>query len=107
MFSGVFLRLINNSILQNSTSLLVSDLQTIQCHSDSSEADGQPQWKFPDGTSIRDAGGIVATKSEGFVALRRVDNSTSVPLGQYCCQAQDARGVNHTLCVSITDGEQL
>ena len=86
---------------------MVSDLQTIQCHSDSSEANGQPQWKFPNGTRVRENGGIVATKFEGHVALRRVDNSTSVPLGQYCCQAQDARGVSHTLCVSITDGEQL
>ena len=102
--TGIFLRL-NNSIFPNSSSVLVSDLQPIQCHSDNSEANGQPEWRFPNGTPVREDGVIVATKQETHVTLSRADNTASVPLGQYCCMTQDARRRSHTLCVNIIGGE--
>ena len=104
VFSGIVLRL-NNTIFPNSSSVLVSDLQPIQCHSDSSEANGQPEWRFPNGTRVRKDGVIVATKQEAYVTLSRADNTASVPLGQYCCLAQDARRRSGTLCVNIIGGE--
>ena len=104
MFTGIFLRL-NNSIFPNSSSVLVSDLQPIQCHSDNSEANGQPEWRFPNGTRVREDGVIVATKQETHVTLSRADSTASVPLGQYCCMTQDARRRSHTLCVNIIGGE--
>ena len=91
----------NSAFSANSSSVLVSDLQPIQCHSDNSEANKQPEWWFPNGTRVREDGVIVATKQDGHVTLKQIDNSTSIPLGQYCCLAQDARGRSHTLCVNI------
>ena len=101
---GVFLRF-NNSIFHNSSSVLVSNLQPIQCHSDSSEANQQPVWNFPNGSNVKEDGVIVATRQKGHVTLRQVDNSSSVPVGQYCCLALDSRGDNHTLCVNIILGK--
>ena len=103
---GVFLRF-NNSVFPNSSSVLVSDLQPIQCHSDNSKANGQPQWRFPNGTRVKDKedGVIVATKQDGHVTLSRVVNSTIIPIGEYCCYAQDARGESHTLCVNVIPGK--
>ena len=101
--AGVFLRF-NNSIFLNSSSVPVGDLKPIQCHSDNSEANGQPEWRFPNGTRVREDGVIVAIKQDGHVTLKQVDNSTSIPLGQYCCLAQDARGDSHTLCIDIIPG---
>ena len=92
-------------IFPNSSSVLVSDLQPIQCHSDNSEANGQPEWRFPNGTRVREDGVIVAIKEDDHVTLKQVDNSTSIPLGQYCCLAQDARGRSRTLCVNIIEGK--
>ena len=99
---GVFLRF-NNTIFPNSSSVLVSDLQPIQCHSDNSEASGQPEWRFPNGTLVKDKedGVFVATKQDGHVTLSQVVNSTTIPIGEYCCLAQDARGDSHTLCVNV------
>ena len=97
---GVFLRF-NNSIFPNFSSVLVNDLQPIQCHSDNSEANGQPEWRFPNGTRVREDGVFVATKQDGHVTLSRVVNSTAIPIGEYCCLAQDARGESHTLCVNV------
>ena len=85
--------------------MLVSDLQPIQCHSDNSEANGQPEWRFPNGTRVREDGVIVAIKQDGHVTLSRADNTASVPLGLYCCLAQDARRRGHTLCVNIIPGK--
>ena len=101
---GVFLWF-NNSILRNSSKVLASKLQPIQCHSDSNEVK-QPEWRFPNGTRIQQDGVMVATSQHDHVTLRRVDNTTSVPLGQYCCLAQDARKRAHTLCVNIVSGNQ-
>ena len=104
VFAGIFLRF-NNTIFPNSSSVLVSDLQPIQCHSDNSEANGQPEWRFPNGTRVREDGEIVATKQQGYVTLRWAHSAMSVPLGEYCCLAQDARGRNHTLCANIIEGK--
>ena len=104
--TGIFLRF-NNAIFPNSSSVLVSDLQPIQCHSDNSEANGQPEWRFLNGTRVREDGVIVATKQETHVTLSRADNTASVPLGQYCCLAQDARRRSHTLCVNIIPGKLI
>ena len=103
-FIGIILRF-NNGIFPNSSLVLLSDLQPIQCHSDSSEANRQPEWWFPNGTRVREDGVIYATKQQSYVTLRRAGNSTLVPLGQYCCLAQDARGRNYTLCVNIVEGK--
>ena len=99
---------INDVVLESSTgtSVLVSDLQSIQCHSDSSEANGQPEWRFPNGTRVREDGAVFATKRDGHVTLNRADNCSSIPFGQYCCLTQNARGDSHTLCVNITGGKQ-
>ena len=103
-FAGIFLRF-NNVIFPNSSSVLVSDLQPIECHSDNSEANGQSEWRFPNGTRIREDGVIAATKQDGHVTLSRVVNSTTIPIGQYCCLDQDVRGRSQTLCVNIIPGK--
>ena len=95
-------------VVESSTgrSVLVKDLQPIQCYSDSSKAIAQPEWRFPNGTRVGEDGAVVATKQNGHMTLSRADNFNSVPLGQYWCLAQDARGNNHKLCVNITEGKQ-
>ena len=101
---GVFLWF-NNSIFPNSSQVLASKLQPIQCHSDNSK-EIQPEWRFPNGTRIHLNSAMVATSHNGHVTLKQVDNSTSIPLGQYCCLAQDARRRSHTLCVNIISGNE-
>ena len=106
-FAGVTLS-INDVVVKSSTvtSVLIKDLQTAKCHSDSEEANRQLEWRFPNGTLVQEDGAMVATMHDSHVTLSRADDSSSVPLGQYCCLAQDARGDSHTLCVNITESRQ-
>ena len=94
----------NDSVLDdNTTSVLARDVRVIQCHSDKTDTFDEDQhgWNFPNGTKITNISKLaVAIREEGHLALTRVRNS-SLPAGEYCCKAQDARGTSHTLCVSV------
>ncbi len=96
----------NNSVLDNTTSVPARDVHVIQCHSDKADTfNGQQGWTFPNGTKITNISTlVVATREGGHLALTRVGNS-SLPAGEYCCKAQDARGTSHTLCVHVNPGE--
>ncbi len=98
----------NDSIFNdNTTSVPARDVRLIQCHSDKSDTFDEDQhgWKFPNSTKITNISTLaIATREGGHLALTRVGNS-SLPAGEYCCKAQDARGTNHTLCVHVEQGE--
>ena len=97
----------NNSVLDNTTSVLARDLRVIQCHSDKTDTFNEDQhgWTFPNSTKITNISTLaVATREGGHLALTRVGNS-SLPAGEYCCKAQDARETSHTLCVHVEPGE--
>ncbi len=98
----------NDSALDdNTTSVPARDVSVIQCHSDKTDTfdEGQHGWTFPNGTKITNISTLaVATREGGHLTLTRVGNS-SLPAGEYCCKAQDARGNSHTLCVRVNPGE--
>ncbi len=92
----------NGSALDhNTTSILARDIRVIQCHSDKTDTFDKDQhgWTFPNSTKITNISTLaIATREGGHLTLTRVGNS-SLPAGEYCCKAQDARGTSHTLCV--------
>ena len=100
----------NGSALDhNTTSVLARDVRVIQCHSDKTDTfdDYQHGWTFPNSTKITNISTLaIATQEGGHLALTRVGNS-SLPAGEYCCKAQDARGTSHTLCVHVEQGELM
>ncbi len=95
----------NGSALDDNTT--ARDVHVIQCHSDKTDTfdEGQHGWTFPSSTKITNISTLaVATREGGHLTLTRVGNS-SLPAGEYCCKAQDARGTSHTLCVHVEPGE--
>ncbi len=105
--SGVFLMFNNITLNDNTTSVPARDVRVIQCHSDKTDTFDEDQhgWNFPNGTKVTNISTLaIATREGGHLALTRVGNS-SLPAGEYCCKAQDARGTSHTLCVHVEPGE--
>ncbi|XP_064386521.1 uncharacterized protein LOC135335055 isoform X2 [Halichondria panicea] len=101
--AGVFLMFNGSALDHNTTSVLARDVRVIQCHSDKTDTfdDYQHGWTFPNSTKITNISTLaIATQEGGHLALTRVGNS-SLPAGEYCCKAQDARGTSHTLCVHV------
>lgn len=99
----------NEMILHNNSELPIKRIgstysDTIHCHSDNDgccTSQGSELWKFPNGSLVPiDNSSILITKNNGSIGLSRIDNVTMAG-GQYCCQAQDGRGVNRTVCINI------
>ncbi len=111
--AGVYL-VLNESVLEvNSTSLPARDVQTVHCHSDNKDAFSESQqtsagWTFPNGTKVLPTGEPVTATidTRGRLALTRVGNS-SLPAGQYCCRAKDARNQERTVCIQVEPGETI
>ena len=103
----MFLTFNSSALDDNTTSVPARDVRVIQCHSDKTDTFNEDQhgWKFPNSTKVTNISTLaVATREGGHLALTRVGNS-SLPAGEYCCKAQDARGTSHTLCVHVEQGE--
>ena len=101
--SGVFLMFNDIALNDNTTSVPARNVRVIQCHSDKTDTFDKDEhgWTFPNSTKITNISKLaVATREGGHLALTRVGNS-SLPAGEYCCKAQDARGTSHTLCVCV------
>ncbi len=100
----------NGSALDhNTTSILARDIHVIQCHSDKTDTFNKDQhgWTFPNSTKITNISTLaIATREGGHLTLTRVGNS-SLPAGEYCCKAQDARGTSHTLCVRVEQSRSV
>ena len=99
----------NGSVLDNKTSVPARDVRVIQCYSDKTDTFNANQhgWTFPNSTKITNVSTLaVATREGGHLTLTRVGNS-SLPAGEYCCKAQDARGTSHTLCVHVEQSRSV
>ena len=107
--SGVFLMFNDIALNNNTTSVPARDVRVIQCHSDKTDTfdENQHGWTFSNSTKITNISTLAsATQEGGHLVLTRVGNS-SLPAGEYCCKAQDARGTSHTLCVHLEQGELM
>ena len=98
----------NSTILNETREIHINDIVpnsslTVSCHSDKEDCCGgaQGQWKFPDGSVVpEENNSISVTRGNGLLRLTPADNVT-MPGGEYCCEAQDGRGINRTVCVKL------
>lgn len=105
----------NGTVLKNNSNILISDIGdtpsgSLRCYSDrddccysASQRGFLEQWRFPNRSVVHvENSSILVTRENGYLGLSRVDNVTTPAAGgQYCCEAQDARGRSSTVCVNI------
>ena len=98
----------NSTILNETREIHINDIVpnsslTVSCHSDKEDCceGAQGQWKFPNGSVVpEENNSISVTRENGLLRLTPADNVT-MPGGEYCCEAQDGRGINRTVCVKL------
>ena len=64
------------------------------------------QWQFPNKTNVGISGTTAASfyrnrGDDGTVNLNRVDDSVTMPTGQFCCIVRDATDIDQTVCANI------
>ena len=107
---------VNNNTEISITEVGEDDSEAVLCKTDlttcctrnqskSSIQQGQGNWKFPSGTvagNRRSGDNIFRTRGEMVVRLHR-RNSTTTPIGQYCCEVPTMANTssNATICITL------
>ena len=114
--SGVYLHH-NGVFLENDSRMFINEIgantkssqSAVVCTSDRipcCRAIQHGEWKFPDGSLVQSRSQQPTTyvrtrDNSGNVNLFRTNNLVTSPIGIFCCEIEDATGVDHMVCVNI------
>ena len=106
----------NGVVIEPNSTFLIADIgisssqSHLVCTTDRMpccENQNDGHWRFPNGTAVTEQSSMfqITRLNNGSINLFRTDNNVTSPTGGFCCEVQDAVGVNMMLCIDIGELE--